>query len=31
MKRYRETERGGGLFSAIKHEQAVARGWSGPR
>ena len=24
MKRYRKTERGGGLFSAIEHEQAVA-------
>jgi IS5 family transposase len=24
MKRYRRTERGGGLFSAIEHEQAVA-------
>jgi transposase, IS5 family len=24
MKRYRNTERGGGLFSAIEHEQAVA-------
>lgn len=24
MKRYRQTERGGGLFSAIEHEQAVA-------
>jgi IS5 family transposase len=25
MKRYRKTERGGGLFSALEHEQAVAR------
>ena len=24
MKRYRKTERGGGLFSAIEHEQTVA-------
>lgn len=24
MNRYRRTERGGGLFSAIEHEQAVA-------
>jgi len=24
MNRYRKTERGGGLFSAIEHEQAVA-------
>lgn len=24
MPRYRNTERGGGLFSAIEHEQAVA-------
>ncbi|MFZ4594275.1 MAG: hypothetical protein ACOYOF_08460 [Verrucomicrobiaceae bacterium] len=24
MKRYRKTQRGGGLFSAIEHEQAVA-------
>ena len=24
MKRYRKTERGGGLFSTIEHEQAVA-------
>lgn len=24
MKRYHKTERGGGLFSAIEHEQAVA-------
>jgi hypothetical protein len=24
MKRYRKTERGGGLFSAIDHEQAMA-------
>ena len=24
MKRYSKTERGGGLFSAIEHEQAVA-------
>ncbi len=24
MKRYRKTERGGGLFSATAHEQAVA-------
>ena len=23
MTRYRKTERGGGLFSAIEHEQAV--------
>ncbi len=25
MKRYRQTQRGGGLFSALEHEQAVAR------
>jgi hypothetical protein len=24
MKRYRKTHRGGGLFSALEHEQAVA-------
>jgi hypothetical protein len=24
MKRYRKTERGGGFFSAIEHDQAVA-------
>ena len=24
MKHYRKTQRGGGLFSAIEHEQAVA-------
>lgn len=29
MKRYRKTERGGGLFSAIEHEQAVAAKVSG--
>lgn len=29
MKRYRKTERGGGLFSAIEHEQAVAAKTSG--